>query len=68
MPDMERLKARKIACAKIRPGLNGLHVHEDPLRAEAINQAIGQPSGDVSAFPAAITDKNATVPGCAHGH
>jgi hypothetical protein len=37
---------------EIRPGLNGLHVHEDPLRAEAINQAIGQPSGDVSAFPA----------------
>jgi hypothetical protein len=36
---------------EIRPGLNGLHVHEDPLRAEAINQAIGQPSGDVSAFP-----------------
>lgn len=38
---------------EIRPGLNGLHVHEEPLRAEAINQAIGQPSGDVSAFPAA---------------
>ena len=52
--------------SEIHPRLNRMHVHEDLLRAETIDQAIGQPPGKTAALNPAVADKNATAPRCAH--
>ena len=51
---------------EVHPRLNGLHVNEDLLRAETVDQAIRQPPGSIAALLPAVADKNATAPRCAH--